>query len=147
MSDAQFVIDEINRRRKRWLPGRILLGALGAVQLFFALPWLFGTSPFWLESLASSHHMTRDGVLGVVYGISALAVALSPRLAFFLFPLVVAAFGIQVFFYFYDHGLGDVSHLFEAIHLLGMAIVIGIGLMLVPRRVFRRKPELRLVES
>lgn len=145
MSDAEFIISEINRRRKRWLPGRIVLGALGAVQIFFALPWLFGLSPLWLETLASSHHMTRDGVLGLIYGVSAIAVAANPRLAFFLFPVVVFALGLQIFFFFYDHDTGDVSHLFESIHLLGTAIVVGIGLFLLPRRVFRDRRRLRLV--
>lgn len=147
MSDAEFVIAEINRRRQRWLPGRIVLGALGAVQIFFAVPWLFGSSPLWLESMASSHHMTRDGVLGLVYGASALAVAFSPRLAFFVFPLLIVALGIQILFFFYDHGVGDVSHLFETIHLLGFAIVLGVGLFLIPRRAFGRRPVLRAVSD
>lgn len=147
MSDAEFVIAEINRRRKRWLPGRVILGALGVVQIFFALPWLFGVSPIWLEGLASSHHMTRDGVLGIVYGVSALAVAFNPRLAFFLFPLLLVALGLQFFFFFYDHGVGDVSHLFETIHLLGFAIVVGVGLFLIPRREFGRSSKLRVVSD
>lgn len=130
--EADFILSEIRRRRRRAWPGRLALGLLATAQLLLAAPWLAGQSPIWAASFASPHHLTRDGAIGLVLGAAGLAVALSPRLAWFALPLVVLLLLVQGVFFFVDHSQLSVSHLFEVIHVLGIAIVAGIALFAFP---------------
>lgn len=135
--DAEFILAEIARRRRRSLPGRVTLGVMAACQLVLALPWLAGVSPLWSASFASSHHLTRDGAIGLILGATGMAVALNPRLAWFALPLVLLLVGVQGVFFFVDHSQFSVTHLFESIHLLGVAIVLGIGIFALPNPIRR----------
>ena len=61
-NDAEFVLAELNRFRRASPIGRLFLAVLSAVQLFLAIPWLFGSSPLFGAETADMH-LTRDGAL------------------------------------------------------------------------------------
>lgn len=130
--DAEFVLAELNRFRRRDILPRTTLAALAAVQLILAIPWLFGSSPLF-GSATADMHLTRDGALGIVFGVSGLAVAYRTSLAWFALPLVFLLILVQTAFAFIDHRSQNVASVFELLHLLGALIGVGIAYFLRPR--------------
>ena len=130
--DAEFVLAELNRFRRRDILPRTTLAALAAVQLILAIPWLFGSSPLF-GSATADMHLTRDGALGIVFGVSGLAVAYRTSLAWFALPLVFLLILVQTAFVFIDHRSQNVASVFELLHLLGALIGVGIAYFLRPR--------------
>lgn len=146
MSDAEFVLAEIDRRRKRSLVGRVVLGALSVTQFALALPWLFGSQGFWTTGEATSEHLTRDGALGVVFAVAGIVVALDVARAFFALPLVFVVMCIQTFFGVFDHHHENTFATFEIVHLIGAAIGVGIAVFVYPGRRSRRASGLRVLK-
>jgi hypothetical protein len=130
--DADFVLAEVNRYRRVSLVTRIILAVLSGAQLLVAIPWLFGSSPLFGAATADLH-LTRDGALGIVFGVSGLAVALRTQTAWFALPLVFVLLLLQTFFAFVDHQASHVTTAFESFHLLGAAIGVVIALFIRPR--------------
>lgn len=137
--DAEFVLAEINRRRRVDVAPRAALAIIAATQLFFAIPWLFGSSPL-LGASTADLHLTRDGVLGIVFGVSGMAVAYRTRLAWFALPLVFLLLLVQTGFAFIDHRAQHVASAFELLHLLGALIGVGIAYFVRPRGVPGSRP-------
>lgn len=146
MSDAEFVLAEIGRRRKRSRVGRVALGALSLIQLTLALPWLFGSQGLWNTGEATTEHLTRDGALGVVFALAGIVVALDVARAFFALPLVFVVTCIQTFFGVFDHHHDNTFGAFEVVHVIGAAIGVGIAIFVYPRSRSRRAPELRALK-
>jgi hypothetical protein len=138
-NDAEFVLAEVNRfRRSSWL-GRTVLAAISAVQLFLAVPWLFGSSPLFGAETADLH-LARDGALRISLALSGLAVAWRTRLAFFALPLVFVLMVVQTTFAFIDYFAEHVTSGFEWVHLLGAAIGVGIAMYVRPRGPRSQRP-------
>ena len=145
-NDAEFVLAELNRLRRTSPIGRLFLAALSAVQLFLAIPWLFGSSPLFGAETADLH-LTRDGALGIIFALSGLAVAWRTRLAFFALPLVFALMIMQTAFAFIDYFANNVTSGFEWVHLLGAAIGVSIAIFVRPRGPrSQRQPGMRIVK-
>lgn len=51
---------------------RAAVALLGAIQLVVVSPWLVGADPFGVLGDSSAAHLTRDGAVGIVIGVSAL---------------------------------------------------------------------------
>ena len=119
---------------------RLALWLVGLAQLLVALPWIFGATPLWDPTTsAAESHLTRDGVIGVLFACVAITVAVSPRLAFFAVPACVVLLVLQVVTLIVDQQTDLVHVQFESIHLLTLAITILVLLaMAVPRWVLRR---------
>jgi sulfite exporter TauE/SafE len=139
-SAAQKTIqDKISLRSKRSVWGRAFLGLLGLIQLFLALPWLFGSTMFWSTSLgADAAHLSRDGALGFMFATIAIAVAVSPRLAVFALPIALLLIILQTVTGFVDHANNDVLASFETIHMLGAVIGASIAVLSFPKRVKKK---------
>jgi hypothetical protein len=139
-SAAQKTIqDKISLRSKRSFWGRAFLGLLGLIQLFLALPWLFGSTMFWSTSLgADAAHLSRDGALGFMFATIAIAVAVSPRLAVFALPIALLLIILQTVTGFVDHANNDVLASFETIHMLGAVIGASIAVLSFPKRVKKK---------
>jgi hypothetical protein len=145
MSDAEFILGELDRYRKRSWVVRLMLAVVGVFQLVLALPWLFASSPVWGDSLASDVHLVRDGVLGLMFGLSALVVAWRVEYAWFALPVVLLLTFVQTVFVVVDHWLEHVSGGFEWVHLIGALIGVLIASLLRPRR--RKTSALRVVRD
>lgn len=127
--------EQLSRRTQRSMIGRIVLGSLGLFQLALALPWLFGSSPFWESTAQTAQiHLARDGAIGVVFALIALSVAISPRLAIFSLPVALVMLLIQVATGFFDKSQSHVHVGFEWIHVLIAAISIGVSMLARPKR-------------
>ena len=138
-SDAEFVLAEVNRfRRTSWL-GRLVLAGISAVQLFLAVPWLFGSSPLFGAKTADLR-LTRDGALGISLALSCLAVAWRTRLASLTLPLVFLLMVVQTAFAFIDYFAERVTSGFEWVHLLGSVIGVGIAMFVRPRGPQSQRP-------
>jgi len=139
-SAAQKTIqDKISLRSNRSVWGRAFLGLLGLIQLFLALPWLFGSTMFWSKSLgADAAHLSRDGALGVMFATIAFAVAVSPRLAVFALPVALLLIILQTVTGFVDHSNEEVHASFETIHMLGAVIGASIAVLSFPKRVKKK---------
>jgi len=145
-NDAEFVLAEVNRFRRATPIGRLLLAALSAIQLFLAIPWLFGSSPLFGAETADMH-LTRDGALGIIFALSGLSVAWRTRLAFFALPLVFVLMIMQTAFAFIDYFAEHVTSGFEGVHLLSAAIGVGIAIFVRPRGPrSRRQSGMRVVK-
>ena len=145
MSDAEFILGELDRYRKRSWVARLMLAVVGVFQLVLALPWLFASSPIWGDSLASDMHLVRDGALGLMFGVSALVVAWRVEYAWFALPVVLLLTFVQTVFVVVDHWLEHVSGGFEWVHLVGALIGVLIASLLRPRR--RKMSALRVVRD
>ena len=145
MSDAEFILGELDRYRKRSWVARLMLAVVGVFQLVLALPWLFASSPIWGDSLASDMHLVRDGALGLMFGMSALVVAWRVEYAWFALPVVLLLTLVQTVFVVVDHWLEHVSGGFEWVHLVGALIGVLIASLLRPRR--RKTSALRVVRD
>lgn len=119
---------------------RLALWLVGLAQLLIALPWIFGATPLWDPTTsAAESHLTRDGVIGVLFACVAITVAVSPRLAYFAVPACVVLLVLQVVTLIVDQQTDLVHVQFESIHLLTLAITILVLLaMAVPPWVLRR---------
>ena len=131
--------DKISLRSNRSVWGRAFLGLLGLIQLFLALPWLFGSTMFWSTSLgADAAHLSRDGALGFMFATIAIAIAVSPRLAVFALPIALLLIILQTVTGFVDHANNDVLASFETIHMLGAVIGASIAVLSFPKRVKKK---------
>lgn len=129
------ITHEVTRRADRSVKGRLVLTTLGVIQLILALPWLFGSSPFWNSSAGTdTSHLSRDGVLGIVFGIVAISVAYSPRLAVFALPITFIMLLLQTVTGVFDNSQEHVHANFESVHIIGAAISIGIAVLTKPKR-------------
>jgi len=139
-SAAQKTIqDKISLRSNRSVWGRAFLGLLGLIQLFLALPWLFGSTMFWSTSLgADAAHLSRDGALGFMFATIAIAIAVSPRLAVFALPVALLLIILQTVTGFVDHSNEEVLASFETIHMLGAVIGASIAVLSFPKRVKKK---------
>ena len=126
------ILGSLSSRREPWGILRVLLVVIGGVQVLLALPWLFGASPFWTPDAAVSH-LTRDGTVGLVIGLVGVAVAASPRLAYFAVSVCGLMVAVQVAAYFVDRGNDTVAPGFETVHALTFAITILVVLVAFPR--------------
>jgi hypothetical protein len=121
------------RRPGAWL--RTVLALAGTAKLIVSIPWIFGVSPLWDGSrLAAETHLTRDGAIGLVVGLLALAVARSTRLAYFALPVLCILSVLQVVAYLSDRAASEVSAGFESIHLLTLAICMTVARLAFPGR-------------
>lgn len=118
---------------------RILLFAVGALQTFLALPWIFGATPLWGPSGDTDiSHLTRDGVIGLVLGLIALAVGINSRLAYFALSVCGLLVTVQIIAFIAD-GSGDKVHpVFETIHVLAITITIIVAIVAFPQLRGRR---------
>jgi hypothetical protein len=111
---------------------RLSLWLFGLAQLLVALPWVFGATPIWDPSnSAAESHLTRDGVIGVLFAFVAIAVATSPRLAFFAVPACVVLLSLQIVALIVDQQTDLVHVQFESIHLLTLVLTLLVIAMLV----------------
>ena len=102
---------------------RLSLWLVGLLQLLIALPWIFGATPLWdPANSAAESHLTRDGVLGVLFALAALVVAWSPRLSYFVLPACLVLLIIQLTALIVDQQTDLVHVQFESVHLLTLVI-------------------------
>lgn len=124
-------------------PSRLLslaLAVLGVLQVTVAVPWVFGATPLWDGGSGTAPaHLTRDGTIGLVVGLAAVAVWRNARLAYFALPACTVLSFLHVVTYFSDRSRADVSAGFESVHVLTFAITLLIALMAFP--VSRRSGE------
>lgn len=120
---------------------RLALWLVGLAQLLIALPWIFGATPLWDPTTsAAESHLTRDGVIGVLFALIAITVAISPRFAFFAVPGCVVLLTLQIITLIVDQQTDLVHVQFESIHLLTLAITVLVLLaMAVPRWALRQR--------
>ena len=115
-------------------PVRAMLLFVGTLQLVMSLPWLFGSSIGWGPSTATAAHLTRDGVIGLVLGSVGIAVAVSPRLAYFALSVCGLLATLQVIAFVADRTSGQVHSAFEVIHVLTLIISALVAIAAFPRR-------------
>jgi hypothetical protein len=143
-SSVDIIAHEVTRRADRSTKGRFVLAILGAIQLVLALPWLFGTSPFWNATAGTdASHLSRDGAIGIVFGFVAFSVAYSPRLAVFALPITFVMLLLQTAAGVFDNSQEHVHANFEIVHIVGAAISIGIAILAKPKRVAKQSAPLR----
>lgn len=125
---------------------RLALWLVGLTQLLIALPWIFGATPLWDPTTsAAESHLTRDGVIGVLFALIAITVAVSPRFAFFAVPACVILLILQITTLIVDQQTDLVHVQFESIHLLTLAITVLVLLaMAVPRWVLRHSQQQKM---
>lgn len=135
------VIQEVSRRADRSFKGRLTLAMLGIVQLVLALPWLFGSSPLWNSSAGTdTSHLSRDGAIGIMFGLAAISVARSPRLAVFALPITLIMLLLQAITGIFDDSQGHVHGNFESVHIISAVISIGIAILARPKRLKQQIP-------
>lgn len=145
--DVEFAIAELRRHSRRSPAVRFILLAASTAQLVIATPWLFGTSPLWKVSEATASHLTRDGVIGVVFAIVGIGVAHRPSRAFLALPLAFLMLLVQIAFVVVDGRGLSVTSAFESVHILGVVIGVLIAALLRPRRMAHRNVGLTLLEG
>jgi hypothetical protein len=117
---------------------RLGLLMIGGFQVLLALPWIFGTTILWgPRSDTSIAHLTRDGVIGLVLGLAGVAVALSPRLAYFALSVCGLLVSLQAVAFVTDRVNSKVHPVFETIHVLAVIITVLVIVMAFPRRTRR----------
>ena len=128
------VIENLSSRREPWSILRILLVVIGSLQVLLALPWLFGSSPFWNSGAdAAAAHLTRDGVVGLVIGLVGISVAANARLAYFAVSVCGLMVAVQVAAFVVDRTNDTVAPGFETVHALTIAVSILVLLTAYPR--------------
>lgn len=145
--DVDFAINELRRHSRRSPVLRIALLAASTTQLAIATPWLFGTSPLWAVSEATESHLTRDGVIGVVFAVVGLSVAHRPSRAFLALPLAFLMLLVQIAFVVVDSRGAGVTSAFESVHVLGVGIGVLVAALLRPRRSTRHDVGLTLLDG
>ena len=114
---------------------RAIMFFIGSLQAIIALPWIFGATPFWNpQSDTSIAHLTRDGVIGLVLGLVGVAVALSPRLAYFALSVCGLLVALQLAGFVADQADGRVLPMFETVHVLSAIITILVIFTAFPRK-------------
>ena len=117
---------------------RLALLVIGGTQLFLALPWIFGETLLWGPRTDTSiAHLTRDGVIGLVLGLAGIAVALSPRLAYFALSICGLLVSLQAIAFIADRVNSNVHPVFETIHVLAVIITALVTIAAFPRRTRR----------
>lgn len=117
---------------------RLALLVIGGLQVVLALPWIFGSALLWgPQSDTSAAHLTRDGVIGLVLGLAGVAVALSPRLAYFALSICGLLVSLQVVAFVTDRMNSNVQPVFETVHVLALLISVLVGIVAFPRRTQR----------
>lgn len=128
--DIQKVTHRINILRNPGSVRRTILFLISALQLMLALPWMFGTTLFWgNHSDPDVSHLTRDGAIGLMFGVAGVAVARAPRFAYFALTLCGLLVILQVAAFVSDSAEGHVHTSFEAIHLLSALVCVLIATM------------------
>lgn len=117
---------------------RLSLLLIGGTQVFLALPWIFGETLLWGPRTDTTiAHLTRDGVIGLVLGLAGVAVALSPRLAYFALSICGLLVSLQAIAFVADRVNGTVHPVFETIHVLAVIIMALVIIAAFPRRTWR----------
>jgi hypothetical protein len=117
---------------------RLALLLIGGLQVLLALPWIFGATLLWTPSSDTSvAHLTRDGVIGLVLGLAGVAVAVSPRLAYFALSVCGLLVSLQAIAFISDKVTSKVNPNFEAIHALALVITVLVIVAAFPRRTQR----------
>jgi hypothetical protein len=117
---------------------RLALMLIGGLQVLLALPWIFGATLLWTPSSDTSvAHLTRDGVIGLVLGLAGVAVAASPRLAYFALSVCGLLVSLQAIAFISDKVTSKVNPNFEAIHALALVITVLVIVAAFPRRTQR----------
>ena len=128
------IMDSLAPRRRPWGVLRTALLVIGAVQALLALPWLFGSSPFWNSGAdAAAAHLTRDGVVGLVIGLIGVSVATNARLAYFAVSVCGLMVAVQAAAYVVDRTNDTVAPGFETVHALTLTISVLVVLVAFPR--------------
>lgn len=113
---------------------RISLLIVGSLQVFLALPWIFGATPLWgPRSETTVAHLTRDGVIGLVLGLAGAAVAITPRLAYFALSICGLLVTLQAVAFITDRVNGTAHPVFETIHVLAVIITVLVAIIAFPR--------------
>ena len=129
----------LDRLREQPTVLRLLLLVLSMVQLTFAIPWVFGVSPFWDGTgRADPAHLTRDGTIGLVVGLAGLLTARQPRLAYFFLTVGWSLALLQVVAFVSDLRSEGVTAGFETVHALTLAVTALMTAMAFPMRRGRR---------
>ena len=117
---------------------RLSLLIIASIQVFLALPWIFGTTLIWGPRADTAvAHLTRDGVIGLVLGLAGVAVALTPRLAYFALSICGLLVTLQAVAFIIDR-LNSTAHpVFETIHVLAVLITALVAIIAFPRRTRR----------
>lgn len=117
---------------------RLALLLIGGLQVLLALPWIFGATLLWAPSSDTTvAHLTRDGVIGLVLGLGGVAVAFSPRLAYFALSVCGLLVSLQAIAFISDKVTSKVNPNFEAIHVLALLITALVIVAAFPRRTQR----------
>jgi hypothetical protein len=133
-------IPSVLRQHRGMTSARLALWLLGLAQFLVALPWVFGSTFLWDPSTtAAESHLTRDGIIGVLFALTAITVAASPRLAYFAIPACGVLLVLQIITLIVDQQTDLVHVQFESIHLLAVAITIHVLVVFsLPKWLFRR---------
>ncbi len=143
-ASVESIAHEVARRSNRSVKGRLVLAVLGVFQLVLALPWLFGSSPFWNSTAGTdTSHLSRDGAIGIVFGLVAISVAYSPRLAVFALPITFVMLLLQTVTGVFDNSQEHVHANFESVHIISAAISIGVAILAKPKRSAKRSAPLK----
>jgi bacteriorhodopsin len=111
---------------------------IASVQVFLALPWIFGETLIWgPRSDTAVAHLTRDGVIGLVLGLAGVAVALTPRLAYFALSICGLLVTLQAVAFIIDRANSTAHPVFETIHVLAVLITALVVIIAFPRRTRR----------
>ena len=138
-SDTSGDIQEVHRilqiLRNPSVIRRSLLFVASIIQLALALPWMFGETLFWgTYGESDVSHLTRDGAIGLMFGVIGIAVARSPRLAYFAVTISGLLAILQLAAFVSDRAEGHVHTNFEVIHLLSALVcVLIISMAYKPR--------------
>lgn len=117
---------------------RLSLLVIASVQVFLALPWIFGETLIWgPRSDTAVAHLTRDGVIGLVLGLAGVAVALTPRLAYFALSICGLLVTLQAVAFIIDRANSTAHPVFETIHVLAVLITALVVIIAFPRRTRR----------
>ena len=117
---------------------RLSLLIIGSLQVFLALPWIFGETLIWgPRSDTAVAHLTRDGVIGLVLGLAGVAVALTPRLAYFALSICGLLVTLQAVAFIIDRANSTAHPVFETIHVLAVLITALVVIIAFPRRTRR----------
>ena len=117
---------------------RLSLLLIASVQVFLALPWIFGETLIWgPRSDTAVAHLTRDGVIGLVLGLAGVAVALTPRLAYFALSICGLLVTLQAVAFIIDRANSTAHPVFETIHVLAVLITALVVIIAFPRRTRR----------
>ena len=129
------LILQLQRRTDGQLLLRATLMLLAVAHVSLSVPWLLGMNSWWDPTRdAAVQHLTRDGVIALVFAVAAALSAASRRLAWFsLVPSLIAA-TLQVTAGIYDYNVDHTGAWFEAIHLLGVVTTVLIAFENMPRR-------------